>query len=260
MILFLGATVVTASQQRLVVERYPGSVEVAFWGEETGLDRDAGFYAKEDIQEVRKFYERKYGPMSRRDLYSYMFDKNEAEEESGSYLFSRVIMDREEVADYVKILPEPAGVELQALDPGKHTASYTHRAVEPYFERLRQVVAIGDAGEKEYRTAEERYRHLAWSYYQKTEERDDSGRRLAMDQVIYNGCRNRQQQGMNEVELAAKLQQLYMAGKFEEAQKLSENIGGQGSWDRWIGCLEELESHAYKTLIVIHKHPSIWEE
>ena len=239
-----------AAQENLVAEPYPGAVKVHFWGEETELDRDQGFYAKEDVSEVRNHYEQRHGPMSEGAL---------SGQESG-IVYSRPLMSRQEVRSFVSILPEPAGIVLRALDPERHTAPYAHRVVEPFFEQLRQVVALGDADREEYEAAEERFRHLAWSYFQLTDQRNESGERLATDEIILRECRSRQQQGMDEEELAAELQRLYMAGKFEEAQQLSESVGGMGSWDHWIDCLERLEEEAYKTLMVIHKHPSLWDE
>lgn len=253
----LGATIAAVAQPDLVAEVYPDAVEVAFWAENRELKRTEGFYTKADIEEVRAFYEQKYGPMQNDYLYGQSLG---AQKGIWPFVFSKQIMSMEEVRNYVTILPEPAGVELRALDPEQYVAPYAHRAVEPYFEMLRQVVAVDEADQEEYKEAEEQFRHLAWLYYQKTEEVDESGKRLTMDQVIYRRCRDAQQQGMSEEELAAKLQKLYMAGKFDEAQELSERAGGYRSWDHWIGCLEELEEQAYKTLIVIHKHPSDWKE
>ena len=36
--------------------------------------------------------------------------------------------------------------------------------------------------------------------------------------------------------------------------------GAIDQWDKWVRYLERLDSHAYRTMIRIHRDPSSWPE
>ncbi len=60
---------------------------------------------------------------------------------------------------------------------------------------------------------------------------------------------------------AEQLQRLYMAGKFDEAKKLTDSMTAgihQGHWGDWLAFLKELEANAYRTRIVIGVDPQSW--
>lgn len=62
-------------------------------------------------------------------------------------------------------------------------------------------------------------------------------------------------------ELSNRLQQLYAAGKFDEAKKLTQRLTAGASrdhWSYWVGFLEDLDAHAYRTRIIIDVDPRSW--
>jgi hypothetical protein len=137
----------------------------------------------------------------------------------------------------------------------------------------------------QYNAVCERYHHLTWSMFFPTEQLDQRGRPMSMDQVLISRYRPGGVQTSPEVanaspeELAARMQALAMSGRREEARALAEQLAaaqmsgaasaGPGSasrggiaddWEEWVKLLKEIDGHAYRTRILIHTDPATWPE
>ena len=85
-----------------------------------------------------------------------------------------------------------------------------------------------------------------------------------------HGCKNMRSQNMEGIEsardpdaMAAQIQQLVAQGKFDEATQMAQagaqsgmaeqNESMRDNWDDWVGCLDDIDSHSYRTKIMIWK-------
>ncbi len=260
-------------EERLLAPVYPGSVR--YPPEELGFDFvfTAAFLSHDDLATVKEFYEREVGPFREADLGGLTYG---ASERTGGHVYSRVLMPRGEVLTYVdfgeSITPE-AGVLVAAVEPKSVDDPSDYPVVGPVFEKLEEILRFQAAGEAsgleiaeghgpaELEEVIERYKDLAWRYYLPSDEdKPWTGSRPTMGEVIVERCETENKP--DEEALAARIQQLAMQGKAEEAQKLAmsmvEGGGDAGSWDVWLECLAEVEKYAFRTWIAISEHPSVW--
>lgn len=83
------------------------------------------------------------------------------------------------------------------------------------------------------------------------------------------------QDAQSAVALAKKMQALMQQGRMQEMQQLAQQMAGiqkngmaagqdigaaqkQDQWNMWLGVLEKVKAHAYRTVIAIDKDPGVW--
>jgi hypothetical protein len=258
-----------AGKEQLLAPVYPGSVR--YPSEALGYDftYTAAFLSKDDLETVRAFYERELGPARKGGLTDFSYSQSESVD---GYVYSWPIMSQSEVYEYVDFgesgrpggrgsitTPVPESVD----DPSRYPV------VGPIFDRLQEIVRSGDAmravgmvgDQKSYSRADldevvERYGYLAWRNYLPVG--DDIRQTTAW--AIVERCKKENKP--DKQALQARIQELTMQGKPEEATQLAMSMMGGGGayfWDAWIECLDEIEQNAYRTWIAINEHPSVWK-
>ena len=257
-----------AAQQgtaKLIAPTYPGAISVPHENEEGYLsewrviysysrdvftDKTRSFFSKDPIETVRAYYDREIGEMQNRPLGAFSESMK-----PGPYIFAR-LMGRYEGGPGE--LTQFFGIELRALEPREVDTPTNYPAVGPIFQKLTVGQISGQATQGQFDALVEEYKHLAWMFYPLTDERNERGRRLVMDKVVFNQCVKQAAGGMSREEVMAKMAELTQQGRTQELQKLMEKVmgaGGSSSWDTWVDCLKKLEDEGYRTLITIHLQP-----
>ena len=263
-----------AGQEQLLAPVYPGSVR--YPPEELGFNFvfTAAFLSKDDPKTVMAFYESKLGPFEAADEHGGVLWTGEVTE---GQVYSRVIVPVDEVKKYVNFGESgtpPAGIIVSAVEPSPVDDPSDYPVVGPIFEKLQEIIQLQGAGQtagfevaKGHDPAEleevvERYKDLAWRHYLPSdEEKPWTGSRPTIAEAIVERCKKENKP--DKEALQARIQQLVMQGKAEEAQKLAMSMveagGESGSWQVWLECLQEIEKNAYRTWISINEHPSVWK-
>lgn len=130
------------------------------------------------------------------------------------------------------------------------------------FEGLRQEVLTRRHSQDELLAVHDKYQHLDAAVFPHVRE----GQKLvSYDQWLLarknETLRAQPMTDKDREQAAKKLEALYMAGKVEEAMKLSEELVAGTStdyWNDWLDFLKDLDTHAYKTRIVIDVDPRSW--
>lgn len=183
-----------------------------------------------------------------------------------------------------------AGVLIEAVHPDHESGAVSApNVVGLMFNDLRAVVRASGANPARYEAAIERNADLARSYYPIVGQ-DERGDPVRFDAQVYARCEREirpsgipsdlempELQELSDEEreaLAARVQQLFVQGKVEEAQKVMERLAGgpapapsgdmgEGGLremaDQWVACIEELRPRAYTTRIAIDTHPNTWD-
>lgn len=269
-----GAQTAEAPGEQPLAPAYPGSVR--YPREELGFNLvyTAAFLSKDDLAAVKAFYERELGPFRNGGLQDVEYAASEGRD---GYLFSRALLSQSEVHEYVDFgesgRPE-AGVVISAVAPQPVDDPSDYPVVGAIFEKLQDIlnaqsglepsgyeVAKGH-GPAELEELIERYKDLAWRYYLPSDqEASEWGDRPTTAGAIVARCKKENKP--DKQALQARIQELAMQGRAEEAQRLAvsmiEGGGDLGSWDVWLECLQEIEKHAYRTWIAIDEHPSVWK-
>ena len=275
-----------AAQQgavKLIAPVYPGAIPVSHQDDEDDRRNMARrwewrldgalfpyatrlFISKDSLETVRAYYDKEVGEMQKGSLSYLRMSQLAMPEENlrpGPYVFAHTLGWDENTL---------IGVELRALEPKEERAPTKYDAVGPIFDRLMAGHLTGQATGAQFDALVEEYKHLAWMFYPLTDERDQSERRLTMDEVVVNECEKQAAGGMSPQEIEAKreelgaeIQQLAMQGKnqelrakMQELQGLNEQAvgaGGMDTWDTWVDCLKKMEAEGYRTLISIHLQP-----
>lgn len=277
----LGApTGLQGQEARLVAPAPAGAVPRGAEGE---------FLARATMADVRGFYDGRYGP-ARADGDGWRGPGAVAELDGALY-WEVISFDESRV-----ITGEPlneamqttaAGVTLEGPLPDPEAGDPEPRVVGPYYRELRTIVRAGAAMPEVERPATasdiapilRKYRHLATLHFPVVQTEEGQ---VPFPEVHFDRCEERLRSPaadvMSEEErqaAATRLQELYMLGKFEEAQRLTERIAGTatiaGGRDRllaalslegvkhWEGCLTELAEEGYPLLVRISTHPETWE-
>jgi len=149
----------------------------------------------------------------------------------------------------------------EGLDPDKLD---TIAAMGDIFDGLKEEVMSRHHTEDELLRIHARYAHLETAVYPYVRGNGRSltsydswllqRRRKALSSSTELSERERQT-------FTRRLEKLYAAGKFDEAQKLRASVVARGNRDRWtywLDFLKELDAHAYRTRILIDVDPRSW--
>ena len=183
-----------------------------------------------------------------------------------------------------------AVVTVEAVHPTHESGAVSApNVLGQMFNDLRAVVRASGVDPAPYEAAIARNQDLARSYYPIVD-RDAKGEPVRFDAQVYARCERevrpsgvgdpgempepRELSDEEREALAARIQQLYMQGKVDEAQKVMEQLAGgaiptpaadpgmgglEEMADQWVACIEELRPRAYTTRILIDTHPTTWD-
>ncbi|HTK82818.1 MAG TPA: hypothetical protein VL633_11040 [Bacteroidota bacterium] len=271
----------------LVADPYPGSVpeshpNVTDAAERKSMDsRSRTYYTKDSFEKTMAHYTKSLGGK---------FEPGYG----GDWVFSCAVIPYKDVLAIVEkrggVLSEGgdnfggtmAGVTIH----GRPTNNATHYSVTQVYEKMQKAYLAKFSNSEtvdlaslqqhledpELKKLETRYEHLKLDYFAETSEKRKEGgaNNLTMDEVIYN------KYFTNPAEARAKeqeeLQKKYMAAinkmDYDGATKIGNRMmeisgiqpnDGKADMDTVIMCLEEMNTNAYATMIVIDMHPSKWE-
>jgi hypothetical protein len=271
-----------------VAPLYPGAVAAEHETSEQMRPYQQVFYTRDPIERVHDFYSAHAGTLEK------------ARSGQGFYHIVRKVPAREKAS----LEPEEVGVFISTPRPPKSKNSGQGMGGVPggmpaeldgadqrclhsdFFAPLRTMaMQLKNRDWPQYNAVCERYHHLTWSMFLPTEELDQRGRPMRMDQILISRYNPGGVQTSPEVanaspeELAARMQALAMSGRREEARALAEQfaaaqmsgaMGGAGvriqkggiadDWEEWVKLLKEIDGHAYRTRILIHMDPATWPE
>lgn len=180
-------------------------------------------------------------------------------------LYSAEVLEASETVkrlqDYT--LARPAG--LQVLVPRPREESV-------YFGALKDAVAKGHHSQQELDQVAARYGWLESCVFPPMQ--NDYGGWQPADEVLVERYYAAQQTGFSTAavdmdDIARKMQELMAEGKLDEAMELSQEmassldnmgeVSSADSWDQGIELLQELESLAYRLVLIIDKQPEEWK-
>ena len=250
--------------ETLLAPVYPGALEVDEQQEQIAGNRVFGgfpeqramFLIKDGPEEVLAYYSKQglaMGEPTSSHLGGLLADSH-----------SREILDSKAVSDRLEdfTLVRSAGMEVfkpQARDRGV------------YLDLSRNSVINGHHSQAELEQLAERYAYLESCVFEVM--KNDNGQWLPADKVLvdkYYAARKDafSEPAMDMEQLARKMQELVLAGRMQEAQALTEKMtSGLGAlddtaaadtWQDGLDLLQELNLHAYRTVILIDKKPEQW--
>jgi hypothetical protein len=275
-------------QASLMAPLYPGAVPAEHEVSEQMKPYLRVFYSQDPVEKVHDFYRAHAGEMEpMRSGTGFHSSRRVPPREKAS-------LEPEEVGVFIST-PRPResqkpGEAMGAVPLGMPAAlqGADQRCLHSdFFAPLRTLaMQLENRDWPQYNAVCERYHHLTWSMFFPTEQLDQRGRPMSMDQVLISRYRPGGLETAPEVanaspeELAARMQALAMSGRREEARALAEQlaaaqmsgggIGGTGvrvqggkiadDWEEWVKLLEQIDGHAYRTRILIHTDPTTWPE
>ena len=266
-----GASPVAAE---LLAPVYPGAVaaDKELKAHEKPFER--AFYAREPIEELAAFYENAAGPLEAvrpGQLYENVVrhpPKYKASFEP-ERIGVRIASDAPAPEDSPAMSGLPA--EIRKMQP--------NRCQSEHFERLRIMAQqSGKHSWDDFGAVCDRFDHLDWAYFEITDETDQRGRPVRKDAVMLADQKEKMglkaPEDMDAEAIAQRMAQLQQQGRHREAAEMGRRLqkqamqnAGMGSggemddnWDEWVGYLERLDKHAYRSLIRIHIDPSQWPE
>lgn len=286
-VLALAAAPLAGQTPTLAAPVYPGAVpEVEQSPPKPSQSRRIYYLTRDSLAQVTAFYDE---AVSRRNL---EMDRNRYDFQDTRHHWTAFTL-REAFAITGEPLSEnpstqTALVIAEAVHPTSTTGgTETPNVVEQFFHSLNAVAQVGGAAPGAYDHVLESNRDLLHAYFPVVAWEGD--RPVRADRAIFDRCEREVRpagfagpgevpapQELSEEEaaaLAARIQQLYMQGKADEAQKLMMEAAGNPSLsmgdtgpagalemaDQWVTCIEELRASAYFTRIRIDTHPSTWD-
>ncbi|MEG6551718.1 hypothetical protein V6C53_15940 [Desulfocurvibacter africanus] len=269
---------------KLLAPVYPGAVAAGVptdpeqfpsgsrYSNEAGSPFARVFLSKDPIEKVRAFYEQKLGAMDN------TFFTGKTWEGEWPFAYSKILVMADKRFDMSTGMggEVPAGLEISALDPAELRAGEDlyWPSVGPFFERLQGMTVTGGLSRSEYEGLIKKYGCLGARHYAVGKQADEGGNLMLVDEAIFKAVENKMSAPIaaapSAVEFQAKAQRLMAEGKYDEFTKLNEqymasmaamqqnSTGPEGAKLLKDG-LTELERNAYRTLIVIHLHPSQWD-
>ncbi len=232
----------------LLGEVYPGAVEATCDKAHDPIRRHV-FYTKDGIDQVYSFYQELYG---------------QYEHESRNH-YSWVL--KIHFAEYAGLsIKTPRGAVREDFQAGPAAVAppecYSHELFQP----LNQIAMNQPEKSNEFVDVCNRFLHLTWSYYMDSPEPDQEGRPRSMKEHILAAHKQKHPRMTEESmeDAYARMVAMAMAGQTEEVDRIGrqmiEGTGPTVEWDEYLSLLEELDSHAYQTRIVIQTDPSDWPE
>lgn len=207
------------------------------------------FYTKDGIDQVYSFYHELYGQPEHESRNEYMW------------------VLKIHYAEYAGLSIEtPRGAVREDFQAGPAVMAdpecYSHEIFQP----LNQIAMNQPEKSKEFKDICNRFLHLTWSYYMSSPELDHQGRPLSMKEHILTAHKQKHPQMTEESmeDAYARMLAMAMAGQTEEVERIGQQMieGTRPSveWDEYLSLLDELDSHAYQTRIIIQTDPAGWPE
>ncbi len=273
---FLAASVAASPvAAELLSPVYPGAVPADKELKTHEKPFERAFYAREPIEEVAAFYENAAGAL---------------ETLRPGQLYENVV--RHPPKYKASFEPERIGVRIASDAPAPKDAPpmsalppeirkmQPNRCQSEHFEGLRLMAQQSDKYSwVDFGAVCDRFEHLDWAYFEITNEKDQRGRPLRKDALML--AEQKEKMGMvaapeymDAEEIAQRMAQLQQQGRHREAAEMGRQLhkqvmqgagmgaGGEmdDNWEEWVGYLERLDTHAYRSLIRIHIDPSRWPE
>ncbi len=255
---FAGFVNLRFAQAELVAPVYPGSVAADHEIPEYLSEYVSAFYSADPIEKVVEFYKGRLGDM-----------EEVRQGREYNYTVKRIRVGK------AALQPDRLGVMVKTKKPDEdprqqyagveqdiHMASYQH----DYFRPLEALVArLSGRDWEDYNEAVDRFIHLTWSYFPDSGRTDSRGREMNLARALiedYHKGGSMEEMERSSEEMAARMQELMQQGRISEVQALAEQMRMQAvratedddsKWDQYISVLEEIENHAFKTLITIHR-------
>ncbi|MFP4084691.1 MAG: hypothetical protein ACLFP9_05650 [Desulfonatronovibrio sp.] len=240
----------------LLAPVYPGGIMLEH------DQKGAVFLIRDDIDLVLEYYRNRLGDPEefRQDGMSGQgrrYHWRIAEHQAGT---GKVQISTQRPANYDAV-PDPS-----LLPPdmsGAYQICLTHKLLEPL---VQMAMRLPDRDGSDFVQACQRYVHLTWSFFQDTDELDRHGRRMGMDEYLLSRHKHSKRplspDSMHEA--YAKMQELALSGRTEEARKMAQQMQNaftrNEDWEEWIRLLEDINEHAFQTKVMINTHPSTWTE
>jgi hypothetical protein len=288
MTLLLTAWCAGPAHADLVAPVYPGAVPAPLEVSEQMQPYEQVFFSRDAIDQVVAFYRTRLGemapwrhPQAQRG-YHYITGKGPIREKASLIPYELGVFVSAPRLKEGHDQPQPAQPGAPGVTP--EIAGADQRCFfNDFFQPLRNMVGLLEHRDwQQFNAICQRYHHLTWSMFAMTEERDQRGRPMRMDQVLVRDYRPSGQPPASEVadadpeKMGARMQALMMAGRRDEARALAEQMAAQAKrqnhgpgmrleggkvaddWDDWLALLEQIDQHAYRTRILIHRDPSTW--
>jgi phage anti-repressor protein len=242
------------------------------------------FYVRQPIEEVVAFYEKNKGPMEEvrpgqeyRNVVRHppRYKASDEPDLIGVLVFSAAPVEND---------PERSVQRMQdahhGIIPDEAMETLHDRCRSKHFENLRTMVHMLDHYNwSDFEEVCSRFGHVEWAYFQPTDEIDQQGRRMSMDQILL--VEHQKNLGMvdQEMDPAAMesffkhMLELQLQGRSQEVDELVRQLEDQiltgmqmdrqgplDKWNEWLEYLSRLDQHAYRTMIIIHLDPSSWPD
>ncbi len=248
---FLFAVHTGPAHSGLLGEVYPGAVAATSDKDHDPVRRHV-FYTKDGISQVYSFYQELYGKPEHksRNQYSWVLKIHFAE-------YAGLTIETPRGAVRENFQASQSGPDMTAPPE-----CYSHELFQP----LNQIAMNQPERNKEFVDVCNSYLHLTWSYYMDSPEPDHEGRPRSMKEHILAAHKQKHPRMTEESmeDAYARMVAMAMAGQTEEVDRIGrqmiEGTAPSVEWDEYLSLLEELDSHAYQTRIVIQTDPSDWPE
>ncbi len=253
-----GLNTLAFASAELVAPVYPDSVKAVDKIPDYLSDYAFAFYTFDPIEKVLDFYENELGSMEELregNEYSYTVKKIRVGK-------AALRPDRLGVTIKTKKPAEDPREQYAEIEQDMQMASFRH----DYFSPLEYLVAqLSERDWDDYNKAVERFIHLTWSYYTDSGKMDSRGRTMNLAQALiedYHQSGSMEGAADSTEEMAARMEDLMQQGRIAEVQALAQQMHQQmtqaiedddSKWGEYLSVLEEIEKHAYKTLITIHR-------
>lgn len=266
----------------LLAPVYPGAVPADRELSDNQRLYERVFFVHQPIQDVVSFYENNIGPIeevrSGQEYQNLVRHPPRVKASSEPDFIGIRILSRAPMDNGQRHPTKAVQDGMNGSIPAEAAEVLPDRCRSEHFEMLR--VMVHQLDQYDWNDFEEicsRFGHVDWAYFQMTDERDERGRVIRMDRLLLTDHKNRigmmDSKEMDVESLGQRMQELQMQGKFQEVAELARllqeqvmkglQISREGvldKWAEWVEHLENLDGHAYRTMIRIHRNPSSWPE
>jgi hypothetical protein len=271
-----------AAAPGLAAPVYPGSVAA----DHAGDQYQRIFYSRDPVEKVTAFYGGRLAGLEelKPGQESYQMELGGQRTRTYRYVLHRVV-----ALEKAAVHPDRVAVEISALTDRPPAGAPAGMSVPPdlaqadsrcrppsdFFEPLFNTIAAGKNRDwQRFNAVCERFHHLSRSIFFPSGEQDERGRTLNQAQALIRQYHAQNSPAVADdaslEDLAARMQALAMAGRMAEAQALAQQMAsgvrrapgvpGAADWDDWVGLLEKIDRHAYRTRIMINTDPATWPD
>lgn len=289
LILFFAASAaltISPAEAGILAPVYPGAVAANHELQKQNRVYEQVFYSRDPIEQVVAFYRSHLGEMEEiiagqgyRHVVHEIGTRFKAQSSptwAGVHISTSSKANLNDTEPFVSDISN-ASSPMDGADP-----KCLHHA---FFKPLQHMVQLlPNRDWAQFNSVCHQYCHLTWSMFLPTDERDNQGRIMAKDQLLMARYRPSGLQAPNPLskvdpeEIALRMQALAMAGRIDEARSLAEQLAAAHAfdvgdtklriedgkyaddWDDWVKLLDEIDEHAYQTMIRIHTNPESWPE